>query len=195
MKIRQDVGCYNIFGAVNGNIAYFATSNLLKKKEANCMTFKSTQLFVWMLEQGAVLLIVSGAVEGVVDEGISSGPHNVHPLGKSLGSTWGSHPSQSGTNQVPGNLAGGQWTERVPNICLLGPGSVIEAGLLGIGADNMEFRARSAVELYCLTRQPGSKGSRLWRRYDFYTRTGSIIYHSCKIVLFSSLFCLEQCLM
>jgi hypothetical protein len=41
------------------------------------------------------------------------------------------------------------------------PGAVIEPGLLGNGAENMEFRARCAVELFSLTRyQNVTKGSR-----------------------------------
>ena len=129
----------------------------------------------WGGGQGSVLLIVSGAVEGVVDEAAGYGPHNVHPLGKCVAAAWSSSVSQTaGTSNHTqihavnnaGVSGGCKSSERVPNICVLGPGAVIEAGLLGIGAENMEFRARSTVELYSLSRHQNiTKGSRLWHRY------------------------------
>ena len=117
--------------------------------------------------QGAILLIISGALEGVVDEGTGNGPHHSHPLGKSIPAPWSNGTcSRSGATFA----TGGKSTERVPNICLLGPGSVLEVGLLGIGADNMEFRARSPVELFRLSRhQETTKGSRLWHRSLLHT--------------------------
>jgi hypothetical protein len=111
-----------------------------------------------------MLLIISGAVEGVVDEAAGASPHHSHPLGKSIPAPWSSCTCSSfGATAAP---VGGKSAERVPNICLLGPGSVLETGLLGIGAANMEFRARSPVELIRLTRhQETTKGSRLWHRF------------------------------
>ena len=108
-----------------------------------------------------MLLIVSGAVEGVVDEGTGKGPHHIHPLGKCATAAWSAVT-------CPGNTASAsaKTSERVPNICLLGPGSVLEAGLLHTGAENMEFRARSPVVLYRLTKyQDTGKGARLWHRF------------------------------
>ncbi len=135
--------------------------------------------------QGAVLLIISGAVEGVVYEGSGTGPHHSHPLGKSIPGPWSSGTCSS--FGAPSAAIGGKHAERVPNICLLGPGSVLETGLLGIGADNMEFRARSPVELFRLSRhQETSRGSRLWHRFSSYlhkTHLGGRVWlvEACKL--------------
>jgi hypothetical protein len=53
----------------------------------------------WALRAGRH---VSGAVEGVVDEGTGSGPHHIYPLGKYISAAWcSSTPPTSVAPDVP----------------------------------------------------------------------------------------------
>jgi hypothetical protein len=101
--------------------------------------------------QSPLLLVVSGAVEGVVEEFYEI--HQCHPLGRCVsnagrgGDKVGSHSSDGG---------GGGGDERQPIVCMLGPGAVLGGGIFLTYFDSMQLRARTEVTALRFDAQVGN---------------------------------------
>ncbi len=98
------------------------------------------------LPQSPLLLVVSGAVEGVVEEILEV--HQSHPLGR-CASNAGSCSDYSGADCSGGgqgkSCSGSNAAERLPNVCMVGPGAVLGGGLFLTYFDAMQLRARTKV--------------------------------------------------
>ncbi len=91
--------------------------------------------------QSPLLLVISGAVEGVVEEVFEV--HQSHPLGRCVNNA--GHGSDNGGAHSSNSSGGGDASERLPNVCMFGPGAVLGAGLFLTYFDSMQLRARTEV--------------------------------------------------
>ncbi len=91
-------------------------------------------------------MILSGTVEGVVEESVSNKYLHPHPLGQCL-----SIPKAHSWMPKPKILEGNQQkcatTERLPFACMLGPGSVIGTGHFLAYLESMPCRAHTEVKI------------------------------------------------
>mmetsp|Transcript_55748 Transcript_55748/g.116628 ORF Transcript_55748/g.116628 Transcript_55748/m.116628 type:complete len:760 (-) Transcript_55748:1370-3649(-) len=100
----------------------------------------------------AIFVILSGTVEGVVEESVSNKSLHPHPLGQCL-SIPQANGRASNLKCSQGNQQKCATTERLPFACMLGPGSVIGTGHFLAYLESMPCRAHTEVEAYMLTRQ------------------------------------------
>ena len=91
--------------------------------------------------QSPLLLVISGAVEGVVEEVYEV--HQCHPLGRCVSNAGRGGDNDGGHSSIGGG--GDDAAERLPIVCMLGPGAVLGGGVFLTYFDSMQLRARTEV--------------------------------------------------
>ena len=116
--------------------------------------------------QSPLLLVVSGAVEGVVEEVFEV--HQCHPLGRCV-SNAGRGCDNSGGHSTGGGGCSDA-AERLPNVCMFGPGAVLGGGIFLTYFDSMQLRARTEVTAL---------------RFDTQVRTPALSITACRVMRLS----------
>ena len=95
-------------------------------------------------EEEHVYLIASGSVQGFVNESsLLDGGNVSHKLGRSA-----AEACSLGKGNVSGDCT------RVPNVCIMGAGTIVGAAQFLSAACSMQYRARTPCEVFKLTRTP-----------------------------------------
>ena len=140
--------------------------------------------------QDAIYVILSGTVEGVVEESVSNKSLHPHPLGQCF--------SISQASGRESNLKGGQHkcatTERLPFACMLGPGSAIGTGHFLAYLESMPCRAHTEVKNISYPVPPCFLIQWSWEIIHWISIFLMSKEHKmCKVFTVSSILCLTLC--